>query len=624
MIEKMKKVTLLVLAETKESSLEILRDLGVMHLSIAPGMGVRSQDGAAQEKALADSAKVLYAFDGADLKKVKGTSCGLSAEKILKEGVSLLEEEELLAKEREKLQRDREKLLPWGDFDPASVKALQEKGWKIAFCMMPEKEFSLLEVPCGVLVQEVTRKEKMVRFLAVIPPGVEVEEELLPQIPPLPAFSLGELDRLLAENQAKELARQEKLAILALEKEKLSAYRKELESHFEFTRARDAMVNEGAVAYIEGYIPASAENAFVETAEKSHWAYLLEEVSESDEGVPTSIKKPKWMNIIDPLFEFIGIAPGYREVDVTFFFLLAFPIFFGMIIGDSAYGALFLVTAIICKILLKKNPKAQVPLNLLILLSCFSILWGMLTGACLGLPRKVLPEFLQGLDFFADPGNSPLARSIADKFGLKYSTAGEIKSLSNRFTQFICFALAALHLISARLYKTALELPDWRCINHLGWALVILGNFFTAVGLIVFPGFFPVPWGYVIYGAGLALILISIRKEEAMNLPFDVVGSFVDVLSYIRLFAVGLSGLYVAECFNGMAMDVMKALPPKLLPLGIALLILVALAGHVLNIVLGFLGVLVHAIRLNTLEFSNHIGLKWAGIIYRPFCRKND
>ena len=295
-----------------------------------------------------------------------------------------------------------------------------------------------------------------------------------------------------------------------------------------------------------------------------------------------------------------------------------------MIIGDSAYGMLFLVTAILCKILLRKNPKAQVPLNLLILLSFFSIIWGMLTGSCLGLPRKVLPEFLQGVDFFADPGNSPLARKIADRFGLKYSTAGEIKSLSNRFTQFICFALAAVHLISARLYKTALELPDWRAFNNTGWALVILGNFFTAVGLIVFPGFFPVPWGYVIYGAGLALILITIRKEEAMNLPFDVVGSFVDVLSYIRLFAVGLSGLYVAECFNGMAMDVMKALPPKLLPLGIILLILVALAGHILNIVLGFLGVLVHAIRLNTLEFSNHIGLKWAGVIYRPFSRKKD
>ena len=624
MIEKMKKVTLLVLTETRECSLETLRELGVMHLAAAPGAEVRSPEGLDQEKALADSAKVLYALEGAESKDAEAVFEKCSPRELLEAGVTLLAGEESLAKERDRLERDREKLLPWGDFDPAGVTALQEKGWTIRFSMLPEKEFASFAAPAGGVLQEIVRKDKMVRFLVILPPGVKEQEGEEIESVNLPSTSLRELEKALKEIGVKESERKKRLASLALESARLKAYREELEAELEFTHARDNMVASGAVAYMQGYIPLSAEKAFVETAEKNHWAYLLEEVAGDDERVPTKINKPKWMKIIDPLFEFIGIAPGYRETDVSFFFLLAFPVFFGMIIGDSAYGLLFLISAIAGKLIFRKNEKAQLPLNLLILLSCFSIIWGGLTGSCLGLPRKMLPEFLQGLDFFADPGNSPLARRIADRFGLKYATEGEIKSLSNRFTQFICFALAAIHLISARLYKTALELPDWRSLNQVGWALLILGNFFTAVGLIVFPGFFPVPWGYIIYGVGLALILATIQKEAAMNLPFDVIGSFVDVLSYIRLFAVGLSGLYVAECFNGMAMDVFKALPEKLLPLGIAGLIFVALAGHILNIVLGFLGVLVHAIRLNTLEFSNHIGLKWAGIIYHPFSRKKD
>ena len=108
-----------------------------------------------------------------------------------------------------------------------------------------------------------------------------------------------------------------------------------------------------------------------------------------------------------------------------------------------------------------------------------------------------------------------------------------------------------------------------------------------------------------------------------MNLPFSIIGSFVDVLSYIRLFAVGLSGVYVGTCFNDMGRMVMDSLPQQLLVIGVAGLILVAVCGHALNILLGIMGVMVHAIRLNTLEFSNHIEMQWTGIKYRPFAKED-
>ena len=103
------------------------------------------------------------------------------------------------------------------------------------------------------------------------------------------------------------------------------------------------------------------------------------------------------------------------------------------------------------------------------------------------------------------------------------------------------------------------------------------------------------------------------------TLPSSLVGSFVDVLSYIRLFAVGLAGTYIAVNFDRMGAMLMNALPHHLWIAGVLLLVLVALFGHILNIALGFLSVMVHGIRLNTLEFSNHIGMQWAGIKFRPF-----
>ena len=160
---------------------------------------------------------------------------------------------------------------------------------------------------------------------------------------------------------------------------------------------------------------------------------------------------------------------------------------------------------------------------------------------------------------------------------------------------------------------------SWRALGNLGWALLIWGNFFTAVNLIVFPGTFPLYFAGTLYGVGILLIVVTITGEAALNLPFSIIGSFVDVLSYIRLFAVGLSGVYVGTCFNDMGRMVMDSLPQQLLVIGVAGLILVAVCGHALNILLGIMGVMVHAIRLNTLEFSNHVGLTWAGSKFKPF-----
>ena len=280
---------------------------------------------------------------------------------------------------------------------------------------------------------------------------------------------------------------------------------------------------------------------------------------------------------------------------------------------------------------------ARLPLVLLIFLASFTFVWGWLNGAWFGLPKDVLPGWMQGWSMITDPANSAAAHKFVKFYGIEDSdlTATFWEGFPSKLTQWFCFLLAMLHLMSAHIVRffTGIR-KDWRELSNIGWALMIFANFLLAVGLIVFSGTFP-SWGVYVYIAAAVLIVVTIRPAAALNLPFDMIGSFTDVLSYIRLFAVGLSGMYIAQKFNMMGLMVKDAFASQAanaapawhdayIIAGFVLLILVAVAGHILNLALGFLGVLVHAVRLNTLEFSNHMGLQWAGFKFKPFSAKQN
>ena len=158
--------------------------------------------------------------------------------------------------------------------------------------------------------------------------------------------------------------------------------------------------------------------------------------------------------------------------------------------------------------------------------------------------------------------------------------------------------------------------------------MVLFANAILAVVLIVYTDLFtlyPVLKTAMtaLYIAGVVLIVVSITADAVMTLASNLIGSFVDVLSYIRLFAVALAGALISQKFDEMGANLMGSLPDALQIAGAVLLILVAAFGNILNIGLGFLSVLVHAVRLNTLEFSNHVEMQWAGFKFRPFKKNN-
>ena len=616
MIIPMKLVTLLCLEQDRSAAVDALAGLELMQLCrTAPPA---TKDVASISAQLAECERVLGIVRSAPAMKNPPAAPEIADDELVAYASKLISGKIAAFKEQERLQHDLNLLAPWGEFDRSAIAKLEAKGVYVTLCAAPRNIFDQRRkddaFPENAALSVISMDKNMVHYALVSESPVETDDAVV-----LPEETLSDarkdLDSCRKAISDADTAITAAKALLPRLEAKLAALRNQLE----FASARDNMEQSGAIAYLQGYVPVTRIEALKAAAVKNGWALQIDDPAEDDQNVPTYIEKPRFLNVLDPLFDFVGISPGYRESDVNMFFFFFFPIFFGMILGDAGYGALMLVVGTVCLLAFHAKKAARLPLVLLVFLASYTFIWGWLNGAWFGLPKDVLPGWMQGWSMISDPANSPAAHKFAKFYNIDVSDL-----TSDKLTQWFCFLLAMLHLMSAHIVRffTGIR-KDWRELSNIGWALMIFANFLLAVGLIVFSGTFP-SWGVYVYIAAAVLILITIRPSQRLNLPFDMIGSFTDVLSYIRLFAVGLSGMYIAQKFNMMGMMAKNAVPDKYAVIGFILLILVAVAGHVLNLALGFLGVLVHAVRLNTLEFSNHMGLQWSGFKFKPFSAKQN
>ena len=625
MIIPMKLVTLLCLEQDRSAAVDALAGLELMQLCrTAPPA---TKDVASISAQFAECERVIGIVRSAPAMKNPPAAPEIVDDELVGYASKLISGKTAAFKELEQLQRDLALLEPWGEFDRSAIAKLQEKGVYVTLCATPRAIFDQRKkndaFPADAAVSVIQMDKNIVHYALVSKSPLE-EGAFDPVI--LPERTLSETKLALDDRRTAITVADASIAAAKSLLPRLEAKLDALRNQLEFASARDGMEQSGAIAYLQGYVPVTRIDTLKAAAVKNGWALQIDDPAEDDQNVPTYIEKARFLNVLDPLFDFVGISPGYRESDVNVFFFFFFPIFFGMILGDAGYGALMLVAGTVGLLALHAKKAARLPLVLLIFLASFTFIWGWLNGAWFGLPADVLPRWMRGWSMITDPAHSAAAHKFVKFYGIndKELTQSFWDGFPSKLTQWFCFLLAMLHLMSAHIVRffTGIR-KDWRELSNIGWALMIFANFLLAVGLIVFSGTFP-SWGVYVYIAAAVIILVTIRPAAALNLPFDMIGSFTDVLSYIRLFAVGLSGMYIAQKFNMMGMMVKDALADKCMILGFVLLILVAVAGHILNLALGFLGVLVHAVRLNTLEFSNHMGLQWAGFKFKPFSARQN
>lgn len=578
MIVSMKKASILCLSNAREQSLEALRELGVLHIEVEK---LNQSEDRARLEQLHMTIEKTYGILAARKTHHTHNLPDIDPEVFIGQASALIDEKERLSRELETLYKQEIQLEPWGDFSAELLSELQKKGINIALCAANAKQYEEL---CTRFNCHLVSRTKEKCYFAVISNEV-LDNAELPTVSVPEDIRLSDVHCKIMETRRRMAQLEKDLDKAASEIKILERYRDDTKHKLEFMSARDAMAEHGQLTAISGYVPEPEIETLRRGAIIHGWALQFND-PEPDELVPTLIEIPKVFKIINPVFDFLGIAPGYHEMDVSICFLFFFTIFFGMILGDAGYGSLFLLAGIICKLVFR-GKKFVLPINLLIVLSLMTIAWGGLSGNWFGISAP-------GLKILTDP------------------------SVKDQYVQFFCFILAIAHLTTGRFWQALRTGKVRKFLGQIGWALVLWGNFFLILKLLVFPGAFPeiMYWFYI---AGVILIVTCdinwLDVSEAFNFPFGLIGTFVDMLSYIRLFAVGMAGYYIAVSFNGMGSQLFETN----LAIGILVGIPVILFGHALNIALCMLGVLVHGVRLNTLEFSNHVGLRWAGFVYNPF-----
>jgi len=594
MIVKMKKLTLLCTRAAREKTLDGLRDLEVVHVK-----NVNSPEGEGLDEARNHFNYLQRALEVLP-KHPAAAPSGKSAHEAVDAIWELIHSKKALSEKIELLEIERKRYEFFGAFSVKDVRALQKQGVQVKLLAAPIKQ--LIKPPDGANLVELGRDRTSAYFVLISRMEVQIDAEELP-LPEHSAVEMAEQISALTEQLAET---EEEFKTYSGDHDAVTAIVGEAGDHVVWLEARNGMGLEEDVTYLRGFFPAEREKELRIAASKQGWAVLVEKPAAEDD-VPTLLRNPRWVSPIKAVFDMIGVIPGYKELDVSALFLIFLSIFFAFIIGDAGYGLLFIALTLFGKFKTKGKAEVQPALNLLMLMSAACVIFGVLIGNYFGIRLEALP--------------APLAGFSSDYLTGK-TAAGWNSDISANHIMFVCFAIGTVHLTLAHGWNLFRKINSWEALTDLGWLCSTWALFAVVLQMVLYmelPSWI-VATQMPLLGAGILLIIISLVLTKSyfglVTLALDVINNFVDIISYVRLYAVGAASLAIAQAFNGMAMDIGFS---GFGAIGAAAILF---AGHALNIILGAMGVMVHGIRLNTLEFSGHAGVEWAGIHFNPF-RKN-
>jgi V/A-type H+-transporting ATPase subunit I len=600
MIVQMKKVTLLCLAHDRAATLEALRSLGVLHVKpvVAPA-------GAGLEQAREKSAGLRRLLEAIP-ESAEAKPTGRAAFAVVSETSDLLDERKDWQDRLDYLQTEIARMEPFGSFDPATVAALAEKGVILKLYRASTK--TTLPLPEGVAAQRMAvRKNDAFWALFARAPfeWAGADEQRLPE------DLLAELQAEAGRLQAALATSDKELQAAAGDRHLMAGLLTHAEAEVKLQEVRAGMGAAEAIAYVQGFAPAEDVDPVRTAAAQHGWGLVVEDPGPQDD-VPVKLKPPRWASPIKAVFQGIAILPGYAEADVSVVFMLFFSLFFAMIIGDAGYGAIYLGLTLWAR---KKLPRDAV--RLLMVTSVCTMVWGLVTGTIFGISPEILAK--AGLDKLQIPFLTDPAKSAQNIMGLCF-LIGAIQITIGHLWNVVDLALA-------RKLKAFEQfgwiLTTW-CMFFLADDMVLKGNMVSYLHLSDAASAALSEGQGVAMVAGIVLIILFMMPPKEIKdgwfnlalLPLNLVSNFTDVVSYVRLYAVGTAGFAVANAFNNMIFpggDVSLV--------GLLIGAVLAFLAHTLNILLSTMGVLVHGIRLNTLEFSNHKGISWSGSAYRPFAK---
>ena len=609
MIVPMKKVSLIVLKKERKDALEKLRKAGVMHLETVTG---NSKELSSLKTDFSSFERAYLALDEIKASKKKGTSNAASDRQQVQKHV---EEINLLLDNKKKAEeviiknnRELERFVKWGDVNPEDFVFLKDKNLDLYLYEIPvSKYYDISDVHTIVVNQD----KNICRFIAYSADNSQLKMPAEAKLVGLPEKATKTLKEEVISAKNDIAGINKKLNGFVDLKDYIKKCMKQLEKEIEFENVYSGMGKEEgdaevSLAWISGFVPEPELAALKKLASENSWAIYADDPTEED-NVPTKLKNSKAVQILYPVMDFLGTVPGYHEFDISAWFLIFLVIFFAMIFGDAGYGMLMLIIGLVLalksKIKTKEVPPAMI---LLVVWALATVAWGTINCSWFGIEAEKLPVCLQNLALpvFA-PGNPERDMNL----------------------QIFCFILALLQMSIGHIIALLRNIKEksLKLLADIGSLSILWGMFYVVLMLIVSAEKFPMHNAVLfMIGGGFVLSFVfsnyegSIGKsileslKNIISVLLGVINFFSDIVSYIRLWAVALAGSAIAQTVNQMAGPMLGNF---LIFFGILLLVF----GHGLNMVLNALSVIVHGVRLNTLEFTSHVGMAWAGYKYKPF-----
>ncbi|MFH1062103.1 MAG: V-type ATPase 116kDa subunit family protein [Candidatus Omnitrophota bacterium] len=591
MIAPMEKVTILIFHKIKDDFLSALQTLGLLHVS--------------QEKKDADQHLKLMQSEimrcEAFLKTVKKTKDIAAEDEIAaefkpKQGFEFVELLEMLDSELsgltdnlEKTEKEIRNLAPWGEFDRKAIERLNLSGVKLRFFISPLKKFSECNIDQSICAHEISRDKTYVYFV-VFEKDQEIEldcDEFF-----YPAVDLQTLEKE-AVSLRKQIAEKNRSRLTALAAyNQVQDYSNQQKTQLNYLLVSNSLTHaaQEKVIIINGWLPRQ-QKPDVEEFLDAQEVYFYFSQPELGEDVPVLLKNNWFSSLFEPITKMFAL-PQYTEMDLTAFFAPFFTLFFGFCLGDAGYG---LIILLLCAGFWRKVSLEQRPfLTLGAVFGLSTFIFGLISGNLFGI-ELVKIEFIRKLVLL----NQDQLFYLSLKIGIVQ----------------IFFGLFLKAINKTRQFGFMSSLSTW------GWMLMLTGVLPLVLAFLA-NSIAPI-WADYSALAGLVLILLFndlkanlfVRLGKGLwELYGGLTGFLGDVLSYVRLFALGISGAILGLVVNEIGMQ-FRTIPY----IGYFLTFAFLIVGHTANLLLSGLSSFVHPLRLTFVEFYKNAGFEGGGRAYIPF-----
>ena len=374
---------------------------------------------------------------------------------------------------------------------------------------------------------------------------------------------------------------------------------KKIYSEIEFSKVvltGDSLADNKLVL-LEGWVP-EVKSEDVKSFMDNQGAYYEISAPTPEDNVPILFKNDKFSRLFEPIIR-LYMLPKYNELDLTPFFAPFFMLFFGLCLGDTGYGAFMVLAVTVYRLMAKNISSGMKPiLTLVQILGASTMVCGLLTGTCFGFNLyDIQLPFLQKMK--------------------------ETIALDNQQMFNLSLILGGIQIIFGMMLKAvnqAIQLGFKYAVGTIGWIFVILSSAIAFAGAMEMGG--TVHMVFVVVGLLMAYLYNSPGKNVFVNIGLGLwdsynmaTGLLGDILSYVRLFALGLSGGILASVFNSLA----SGMSPDNVIAGPIVMVLIFVIGHSINIFMNVLGAMVHPMRLTFVEFFKNSGYEGGGKEYSPF-----